>query len=454
MGNSVHRVRATRGPKHILAPVTLSRWMMTCCIATWLPSAVAGDGPAAFRARGAVTARPACGYQDGPRNLLARTIDFPVAGWTPAASGAATPPEVRPNAGTAPDGSGSAARIVFPSPAQAMAPWHSCIESTVEVQAGQAYTFSFSVKGPEGARIGARGAAGGESSVIPLDGRWQRVHLTEVATGGPCAIRIGMTDAVAPGTGSSAADGILLWGPQLVLGRERVPYQPTTGPAPPMYPLELVADGELRTPCPPDGVPEGAATNLLCWSNDLGDRSWRAVGIEPIAGMHAVAPTGLGGAQRIRESKSPGPHGISQSFRCPAGVPLVASVYVRPEGRSHCMLTVAHGSGSDRGRFELPTAAGTPFCVGAGTRIETVGQGWYRLQVATTAPAAADARAVVSLSLLDQLAGDHAYEGDGRGSILVWGPQVEVGTSATSHIPTFFVPETRQADEPVTVPSR
>jgi hypothetical protein len=50
--------------------------------------------------------------------------------------------------------------------------------------------------------------------------------------------------------------------------------------------------------------------------------------------------------------------------------------------------------------------------------------------------------------------GDHAYEGDGRGSILVWGPQVEVGAVATSHIPTFFVPETRQADEPVTVPSR
>jgi hypothetical protein len=51
--------------------------------------------------------------------------------------------------------------------------------------------------------------------------------------------------------------------------------------------------------------------------------------------------------------------------------------------------------------------------------------------------------------MLDRPDGERQYEGDGGSGMTVWGPQVEAGTVATSYVPTFFIPETRAADEVV-----
>jgi hypothetical protein len=74
--------------------------------------------------------------------------------------------------------------------------------------------------------------------------------------------------------------------------------------------------------------------------------------------------------------------------------------------------------------------------------------------VQVSGTASAPGRGGFVLRTLNRADGDPAYEGDGRSGMVVWGPQVEAGTAATSYIPTFFIPETRAADEPVTAPSR
>jgi hypothetical protein len=112
---------------------------------------------------------------------------------------------------------------------------------------------------------------------------------------------------------------------------------------------------------------------------------------------------------------------------------------------------VASSAGTAEARFDLTAEGSVTSSTGGSGRIERVGHGWYR--VALTLDAAADREATFSIALLDAPAGQADYAGDGTSGLLVWGPQLESGTRATSYIPTFFVPETRGADEPVTAPS-
>jgi hypothetical protein len=153
----------------------------------------------------------------------------------------------------------------------------------------------------------------------------------------------------------------------------------------------------------------------------------------------------------LRESKDPGPHGASQEFACHEAGPFVASIYMRPAARSHCVLRIELPGAAAEARFDLPGLS-VLHADPPAARIEAVGKGWVRVQVSGTA--SAPGRGGFVLRTLNRADGDPAYEGDGRSGMVVWGPQVEAGTAATSYIPTFFIPETRAADEPVTAPSR
>jgi hypothetical protein len=126
-------------------------------------------------------------------------------------------------------------------------------------------------------------------------------------------------------------------------------------------------------------------------------------------------------------------------------------VYVKPQGRTAVILSVASGDAIAEARFDLTAEGTTASSTGGHGRIERVGQGWYR--VALTTDAGVRDGATFLIALLDALGGQADYAGDGTSGLLVWGPQLESGTRATSYIPTFFVPETRGADEPVTAPS-
>ncbi len=151
-----------------------------------------------------------------------------------------------------------------------------------------------------------------------------------------------------------------------------------------------------------------------------------------------------------RKSQGMGPHQVSGSVVRTSG-PCTASVYVKPQGRNAVILSVASDDAIAKARFDLTAEGTTAACTGGHGRIESVGQGWYR--VALTTDAGVRDGATFSIALFDALGGQADYAGDGTSGLLVWGPQLEPGTRATSYIPTFFVPETRGADEPVTAPS-
>jgi hypothetical protein len=411
----------------------------------------AAEAPPQYRTRGAVSARPACGYTDEVVNLLPQSAQFPGGTWRAAGSVQELAPVVETAAAISPSGARDAARITFnaggpPTPGR----W-SCLEADAPVRAGEVYTLSFSVKGPEGSFVTARGAAGRGFSRIPLNGRWQRVHLTEVATDNSPTLRIGLGAHESAEAPAPAEVTVLLWGPQLVVGRGRVPYRPSGAKTAPRWPLALVAPDEIRTACPPLDVAQHASTNLLRWTADLRRPPWTPEGLTGAHAGHGPTPIGARDGHLLQESKGAGPHGIGQPFECPTSGPFVASVYVQPGTRTHCVLRLELPGAGIEARFDLAgrtvVAADTPMAA----RIDAVGKEWMRIQVSGMTSSPGPGR--ISLRTLDRADASPAYEGDGRSGMVVWGPQVEAGTAASSYIPTFFIPETRAADEPVTAPS-
>ena len=425
-----------------------------CGLTIALLAGTAGGDEAvtAYLTRGAVSARPQCGYADELQNLLPQSARFPAGTWRAASAAPGLAPSVEPNADPSPSGERDAARVTFDASESPTPERWSCLETTASVVPGEAYTFSFSVKGPEGAFITARGAAGRGFSRIPLNGRWQRVHLTEVASTASPTLRLGLGAHDAGEAPAPARVTVLLWGPQLILGRGTVPYRASGDRQRPAWPLALVAPDEVRTACLPVDGPQPGATNLLRWTADPTRTPWVLAGLTGAHAGRGPSPIGVRDAHLLQESKGPGPHALSQPFTCPAAGTFVASVFVRPESRSAAELSLALPGGEHAARFDL--AAGTGAAAGRGmrVRVDPIGKGWLRIQVA--ADATGPGEGTLGVRLLERVDGTADYDGNGSAGLLVWGPQVEAGTAATSYIPTFFIPETRGADEPVTAPSR
>lgn len=427
---------------------------VACALASALVACdAAGDAQrAVYRTRGAVSARPQCGFSDEVQNLLPQSTLFPSGAWRPSSSAPELAPVVEQDAEHSPSGRRDAARITFDAGSPPTPERWSCLEARPSVIPGETYTFSFSVKGPEGAFITARGAAGRGFSRIPLNGRWQRVHLTEVASSRTPALRIGLgahdvREATAP-----AAVTVHLWGPQLVHGPSDVDYRPSGDTLLPIWPLALVPPGTVRLACPPLDQPERASTNLLRWTGDLARATWTVTGLTGAHAGQGPSPTGVRDAHLLRESKGAGRHGVAQPFACPHEGAFVASIYVRPGQRTAAELAIELPGGGGSARFDLAAGSATPASAASSARIEPIGKGWFRIQV--VAEASGPGPAQLQLRLLDRGDGSTDYEGDGTSGLLAWGPQVEAGAAASSHIPTFFIPETRGADELVTAPSR
>ena len=93
-------------------------------------------------------------------------------------------------------------------------------------------------------------------------------------------------------------------------------------------------------------------------------------------------------------------------------------------------------------RFNL--ANGTNTGVPAGVTVSSTAfpGGWYRISMTATATATASGTIIIRTAI----AGSSSYAGDGTGTILIWGAQLEAGAFPTSYIPTTTATATRSAD--------
>ena len=88
-----------------------------------------------------------------------------------------------------------------------------------------------------------------------------------------------------------------------------------------------------------------------------------------------------------------------------------------------------------RGDFNLSTGTGA-VTIGTGTcTINPVGNGWYRVTVTGVAKSGSSANIDVVFTL-ENSSGALSFTGDNTSGLYIWGPQVEVGSFATTYIPS------------------
>ncbi|MFM8818733.1 MAG: hypothetical protein ACKOHI_12835 [Phycisphaerales bacterium] len=209
--------------------------------------------------------------------------------------------------------------------------------------------------------------------------------------------------------------------------------------------------GAVRVPCGTADRGEAEATNLLRWSTKLDHGTWIRRGLVPNGGPAGLSPIGVPDAAVLQESKDPGPHALSQTFTGGGDGHVTASIYVKPQGRRAALLALSSNDVIAEARFDLEAGA-LHAATGGSAAIDRIGQGWYRLSL--TVPSVSAGAGTFSLALLERADAEANRVGDGTSGLIAWGPQVESGHAPSRYIPPFFVPETREADEPVTAPSR
>lgn len=165
-----------------------------------------------------------------------------------------------------------------------------------------------------------------------------------------------------------------------------------------------------------------------------------------------TAPDGTSTATKVIEDSGSVAHDVSQAISLSAAI-YTWSIYAKADGRGFAFLQ-ACADASNRYALivNLSTGATSNNTLGsvsnAASAVETLGNGWYRLQVTITATASAYIVFGLSDSLSPTLNANNypVYNGDGSSGVQFWGAQVEAGAFASSYIPTTTATAARAVD--------
>jgi len=185
-----------------------------------------------------------------------------------------------------------------------------------------------------------------------------------------------------------------------------------------------------------------ARTNLLPNSSVLG---YSKIGIATSTPT-VVSPSGLQDAVLVRPIVATGVTWVYDLTIYNTGVVTTISTFAKASGKS--FLTTSNSNNTSMyASFNLTTGTVGTVTSGYTANMEDFGNGWYRCSVTT--PTGFNERAIYAVSDTDNAVSAAANGNDG---ILLYGAQVEAGSTPSSYIPTAGASATRAA-ETLTVPA-
>lgn len=187
---------------------------------------------------------------------------------------------------------------------------------------------------------------------------------------------------------------------------------------------------------------EPQATNEVVESEDFS--TWTATDLTATGGQ--ADPTGGSDAYLLAETATSSGHFLNELSSIAAGEIAMSVFAKRATGGNYLQLR-PHGIGSGKAHASFDLDAGTVYATG-GTEfvdayIESMAGGWYRcVLVGDYAVAPSSLSVVISNDGTER----PAYTGNTSNAFYIFGAQMELGSHATSYIPTYGLPATRQAD--------
>jgi hypothetical protein len=182
-----------------------------------------------------------------------------------------------------------------------------------------------------------------------------------------------------------------------------------------------------------NGLIQWAPNNLLTFSEQFDNAAWSKTAVTATANA-AIAPDGTRTADALIETTAAGTgHWAFQSATTVAAA-YTASCYIKPNGRDWAVLRIRDASSNDRYAW-FNIADGTVGTVQTNlvASITSAGDGWFRCAITVSSALAGSNPIVIGAAPSDNV---FSYTGDGASGILIWGAQLELGSTATTYNPT------------------
>jgi len=190
---------------------------------------------------------------------------------------------------------------------------------------------------------------------------------------------------------------------------------------------------------------EPQRTNVLPQSNYFAAADWIKIN-GSIATNQATSPEGIGNASTFTEDTSSGFHVMYDNIVAAFSTAHTLSAFVKPNGRNIMYLRMENAStGSGLGITYFNISTGQILTDSStSSSIEAYANGWYRVSITATTPAANSTLFAIGLADADN---SRSYTGDGTSGIYLYGAQAEPSaTYPTSLIPTNGTSVTRVGD--------
>jgi hypothetical protein len=293
---------------------------------------------------------------------------------------------------------------------------------------------------------------GVSASISSVGNGWYRCSVTGSYTSSQTVFAISSGDN---STSASSGTTIYIWGAQLEQRSSVSAYTPTTTTAISNYIPALKTAGPNQPRFDVDPITqeskglliEEQRTNLLLYSDQFDNAAWAKYG-STVTGSAIVAPDGSVSGEKVVETTANDIHRVAQgSISVTSGTTYTFSCYAKAGERTFIEMRF-YDNANNVGIATYNLTNGTVSGItGVSASMIPVGNGWYRcVLTSTSANTTASGFFLVYTKITASL---DTWLGNGYAGLYLWGAQVEVGSFATSYIPTAGATATRAIDAAV-----